>query len=1209
MGKILGLDVGIGSLGWAVIDEEQHRIVDLGVRIFESGEEGATKAADRASQVRRQYRSTKRLNKRRKHRKQRIKQFLEEQGIISTEDINAYYRTKGTNPDVWKMRAEGLDRKLEPTELAAVLINLSNYRGYQDFYEDTEEDDAGKLSEAKNRINTLFQENKNKYRTIGEMIYKDACFRNNADGKLIIRNKARRENGKAVTDYKYLIDRRYLRDELKRLLNCQHEYGYDQFAPDVIDELSSILFKQRDFEDGPGPKDKATEKKWRESLKGNQTYSGFDELVGNCPFYPEEKRGHKNSQLYDMYVIINTLSQLSFADKESQEQNCPEHLVHEMRQLLFENKGILTKKDVENLCKKNNIEIEIPQELKNKKNLIKATYIQFLSNPEVFPESMVKRFKEESYDDDNALSSQIGYYLAKYATPRRRKEELQKIMSEEDFKLLNYCDKIKVEKSGGGANVSAKYMKEAINAYFNGVKYGDFQAEFNKEHPLEEKGNYMSESGKVLPITDADMVRNPVVYRSLNETRKIVNAARGKHKDINTINIEVAKDVGKSFEQRKETSKYQKENEANNEKLRMELIEKLAAVNMQVMLADKLIERYTLWDAQKGMCMYSGKPIAFADLVGTTIVQVDHIIPQSIVLDETLNNKVLVLTEENQKKKNQLPLEYMDEKQSVDFKNRVHNLYRTGKISRTKKEYLLLPFLDDETIKGFVDRNINDTRTISKYIASYLRVAFNDQVKVQVIKGAVTSRFRKRWLGSKLKRYDYVPSIYGLDKKTRNLHYYHHAIDATVVANLTRPYIELAQDFVKFEAIQKDIVSLQKKGSGNTALKLQEELILEQAKTVDKMHKFYGFNREYTKDLLSSGYVPSICEELRKEIEVRVPLVIGFNAKDYVDMEKAYYDLRPLLNSVKYNFKDVDFENHSDVVDPDTLEEINARLPLLNPNIVCMKSNAQLVYADKDVDEKASAEEVKKELGNFIKKLEQRPVEDYITEIRMVNEEEYSERVHEYYQDDGFADKIEVPYVSFKINRKFRGGMVASDNPISLQKTGFATFKELEADMRTNLKSPYYVRFNKGVGELGNFTIYDARSYYCMEIYIDTEGEYQIRGIRYVDVRKENKTGRLRLLKTLPEGCQHYMYLFKNEYIKAFKKGKLRNNGFGAYRGVENINQSTGKIRLYSNSNLKGRDTIINLAGETTKIEMSILGHIIGERKCGDQSLFITENG
>ncbi|MBO4474794.1 MAG: type II CRISPR RNA-guided endonuclease Cas9, partial [Clostridiales bacterium] len=1039
MGKILGLDVGIGSLGWAVIDEDQHRIVDFGVRIFESGEEGASKAADRASQVRRRYRSTKRLNKRRKQRKLRLKQFIEEQGIISVEDINKAYRTKGFNPDVWKMRAEGLERKLEPIELAAVLINLSNYRGYQDFYDDADEEDAGKLSEAKNKINTIYNEKRKYYKTIGEMIYREDCFRSSADGVLTIRNKARRENGKKVTDYKYLIDRRYLKDELKVLLSYQREFGYEQLTDDVIDACCGIIFVQRDFEDGPGP-NKDTNPKRREammnSLKGHQTYSGFDELVGNCPFFPEEKRGHKNSQLYDIYVLINTLSQFAFFDDNGNEMNCPESLVYEMRQQLFEKNGVLTKKDVENLCKKNKVTIRIPTELGKKRNLVKADFIKFLSNPDIFPESFVLQFKEENFDDENALSSKIGFVMAKYATPKRRKDEIHAILSEEEYKLLNYGDKIKTEKTGGGASVSFRYMKEAVEAYFAGVKYGDFQAEFNKKHPQEEKRIYLSPDGKILPITDADMVRNPVVYRSLNETRKIVNAVRAKYKDVGTINVEVAKDVGKSFEQKAETMRFQRENEAKNEKLRMRLIEKLVAENMSVMLADKLIEKFSLWESQKEMCMYSGKKISFAELLSTTVVQVDHIIPQSIVLDETLNNKVLVYTEENQKKQNRLPLEYMPEEQAKDFKNRVNNLYRTENISRAKKEYLLLPVLDTETISGFVDRNINDTRTISKYIANYLRLAYQDKVKVHVIKGAVTSRFRKRWLGSRSKRYGFVPSIYGLEQKTRDLHYYHHAIDAVVVANLTRPYIELAQDYVKFDSMKRDIEYLERKGSGKTAQILRDELILEQGKTVDKMHKKFGLKHEYTKELLSSGYVPSICEDIRSEIEVRVPLEIEFDAKGYVEMEKAFYELRQLLNSVRYNFKDEDYENRSDVVDPDTLEDINHRLPIVRPDVACMKSNAQLVYIDKPTDEKASAEDVSKELNSFVKKLEQRDIKDYISCVRMLSEEEYADRVHEYYTDTTFSEKIEIPYVSFKIDRKFRGNMVASDNPISLQKTG-----------------------------------------------------------------------------------------------------------------------------------------------------------------------------
>lgn len=1210
MGKILGLDVGIGSLGWAVVDEDAHRIDDLGVRIFESGEEGASKAADRASQIRRSYRSTKRLNKRKKQRKLRLKQFLEYMKLISVEEINAEYRNKGNNPDIWRYRSEGLKRRLTPFELASVLINMSNYRGYQDFYEDSDEEDIGKLSEAKNRINQIYESKKNLYKTIGQMIFEDESFRNKANGKIIIRNRAVvNKDGKKETDYKYLIDRRYLKEETRTILICQREYGYDQLTDDVIANIIAIIFVQRDFEDGPGPKKGRDDDKrsaMMASLKGHQTYSGFDDLIGNCPFYPEEPRGHKNSQLYDMYVMINTLSQFEFR-QDGNTVNCPESMVFELRQQLFENNGIITKKLLDNICKKYRIE-RIPNvELDKKKHLIKAPFIQFLSNPDFFPNDMIMEFREEDFADSQSLSSRIGFALAKYATPRRRQDEIKAVLSEEDFIAIDKANKIKLYKSHGGANISFKYMHEAVDAYMHGLKYGDFQARFNKEHPEEKKYDYLYTNGKMKPISDPDMVRNPVVYRSLNETRKVINAILGKYKDISAINIEVAKDIGRSFEQRKEIAKHQKENEDSNEQLRLELVQKLTAEGHNVNLSDKMMDRFALWKSQSNKCMYSGKDISFSELVSGTNVQIDHIIPQSIVLDETLNNKVLVLTEENQKKGNNLPLQYMLDDQAKEFRNRVSYLNRKGLISRIKKEYLLLTELDDEIISGFIDRNINDTRMISKYIATYLNNAYGGKVKINVIKGAVTSRFRKRWLGSKLKAYDYVPSIYGLEKKTRDLHYYHHAIDAAVVANLTRAYIELAQDYVKFDSIKKDIRYHEKHGNAVTASRMVVELAEERNKTVDKMFWQYHFNREFTQSLLEKDYVPSICTNLREEIEVRVPLSISFEAKAYTEMEKDFYELKQLLNGVRYNLKDCDIAGEDKVIDDDTLERINSIICNVDPKVACLTSKAQIVYVDKDVVD-VDPDKIRKDLDSYVKKLSQRDIKDYINDISMVSEEEYSERVHQYYDDKDFADQIKVPYVSFKIDRKFRGSMVASDNPVSLEKTGFMTYRELENDMNCNLKSPYYVRFNTGIGENGNFTIYDARSYFCMEIYIDEKSDYQIRGIRYVDVRKDNK-GNMILLKPLPDSCKHYIYLFKNEYIKAYKKGKLRNNGFGAYRGVENINQNTGKMRLYSNNNLAGRDTYINLAGECIKIEISILGHIIGERECGDQSLFTTANG
>ena len=65
----IGLDIGIGSVGWSVISGEHNnaRIEDFGVRIFESGEKNNGK--DRKSQERRGFRGTRRLIRRRRHRK------------------------------------------------------------------------------------------------------------------------------------------------------------------------------------------------------------------------------------------------------------------------------------------------------------------------------------------------------------------------------------------------------------------------------------------------------------------------------------------------------------------------------------------------------------------------------------------------------------------------------------------------------------------------------------------------------------------------------------------------------------------------------------------------------------------------------------------------------------------------------------------------------------------------------------------------------------------------------------------------------------------------------------------------------------------------------------------------------------------------------------------------------------------------------------
>ena len=92
MKYVIGMDIGIGSIGWSVIrsDADCKRIEDFGVRIFEPGENASDRKSN--SQIRREYRSVRRVLRRRKHRKELLKAHLENIGLTTIDRINEYFK-------------------------------------------------------------------------------------------------------------------------------------------------------------------------------------------------------------------------------------------------------------------------------------------------------------------------------------------------------------------------------------------------------------------------------------------------------------------------------------------------------------------------------------------------------------------------------------------------------------------------------------------------------------------------------------------------------------------------------------------------------------------------------------------------------------------------------------------------------------------------------------------------------------------------------------------------------------------------------------------------------------------------------------------------------------------------------------------------------------------------------------------------------------
>lgn len=152
MDYTLGLDIGIASVGWAVLlnDEngEPYKIEDLGVRIFEAAEHPKTGAS--LAQPRRQARGMRRCVRRRRHRKERIKNLIDSSGLMRHEQMETLFAASGFQKDVYTLRQEGLDRTLAPDEWVRVLIHLSQRRGYRSNSkaEEAKEKENGVLKEA-----------------------------------------------------------------------------------------------------------------------------------------------------------------------------------------------------------------------------------------------------------------------------------------------------------------------------------------------------------------------------------------------------------------------------------------------------------------------------------------------------------------------------------------------------------------------------------------------------------------------------------------------------------------------------------------------------------------------------------------------------------------------------------------------------------------------------------------------------------------------------------------------------------------------------------------------------------------------------------------------------------------------------------------------------------------------------------------------------
>ncbi|WP_324171406.1 type II CRISPR RNA-guided endonuclease Cas9 [Sulfurimonas sp.] len=221
---ILGLDLGITSIGWALVntnDEnpDKNEIIDSGVRIFTIAEH--PKDGKSLALPRREARGARRTIKRKAQKLRAIKRLLLKRKIITQNEIdNLFIGNKGQK-DVWDLRRDALYRELDVKELSRIMIHLAKHRGYFSNRKSEEpSDNEGKAVLSGIGHNKDILEN-SKYLTVGEYISTKVKKRNGKDteGKL---------------NYENSVSRAMLIDEINIIFSKQQEFGSKLVSDELL---------------------------------------------------------------------------------------------------------------------------------------------------------------------------------------------------------------------------------------------------------------------------------------------------------------------------------------------------------------------------------------------------------------------------------------------------------------------------------------------------------------------------------------------------------------------------------------------------------------------------------------------------------------------------------------------------------------------------------------------------------------------------------------------------------------------------------------------------------------------------------------------------------------------------------------------------------------------------------------------------------------
>lgn len=736
-GLVLGVDLGANSIGTALIDWTKQEILFTGVRIFKAGVDNLDEAKEESRAVaRRGSRLTRRQTDRRRRRQAKIYGLLQRGGLLPEgerggSEFQALDRSLVTKYGhaekmPYQLRAIALEQKLEPMEVGRALYHLAQRRGFL-----SNRKAGGKADEEKGKVKGGISELEGRMsaagaRTVGEYF------------GLHVDPKEERIRSRYTHRSMY-------QTEFDAIWAAQHPHLPLLLNEKLRAELRVAFFHQRPLKDQ-------------------------SDKVGRCDLEQESKRAPMGSLVVQRFRFFSASNNLRLIDTNGVERG----LTVEERSTLYELSLTGDKLKLSAIKKKLKLAADtaFTMERGGEENLP--------GNPTAA--RMRKAMGREWDDRDGATQAAIvDLLLAEDGTEEEAAASLRQRFGLDEATAMAAAA---VNFPEGYYSISRAAIEKLMPLLEQGVTYAEARDQVygtvKRSEPVHLLPGLCDERVKRI-VGD---IRNPVVLRALSEFRKTVNAIVRKYGRPDFIHLELARDLKKGAEERSRLSAKNRE----REKERAEAATALAAHQgrPEMSISRRDIEKYLLWKECRHHCPYSGFPISLDGLFGQNAVfHVEHIVPFSVSLDDSLDNKTLCYHELNAVKRDRTPWEAFG---GADDWERMVARVKGWENPRKLRRFTINETEKAKLLEEFSTKQLNDTRYASRLAAQFAGMLYGGTIdeagtkRVQTCSGPVTAYLRGEWDLNRILN----PNA---PVKSRDDHR-HHAVDAVAIAMCSQGMVQ-----------------------------------------------------------------------------------------------------------------------------------------------------------------------------------------------------------------------------------------------------------------------------------------------------------------------------------------------------------------------------------------------------------------------------------